>query len=69
MIAESVLHKTQAAVLQEMKARQLPVTLSIGAITYGKVQKESPRLIVKEVDNLVYQVKRAGKNSIIHINL
>jgi len=65
--AEMVLHRIKTLVLDEMKARRLPVTLSIGAVTYETTPQESPKHIIKEVDNLVLKVKRAGKNDIIHI--
>lgn len=43
-----------------------PVTFSIGAVTF-EGPLDSLREMVKKVDDLMYRVKKTGKNNIVHI--
>lgn len=64
--AQPVLAKIQAELLDMMKARGWPVTFSIGAITFNDLTGSS-RDMVKKVDDLMYAVKKDGKNNIRHM--
>jgi len=64
--AVGVLEKLQSELLEAMKAKAWPVTFSIGAITFTDVM-ESSRDMVKKVDDLMYEVKKSGKNNIRHL--
>ncbi|MFC1585728.1 GGDEF domain-containing protein [Fibrobacterota bacterium] len=52
--------------LQHMKQNNWPVTFSIGAITLAEPMKDV-RDMMKLCDDLMYHVKRNGKNSIAHV--
>ena len=58
--------KLQYELLSAMQAKDWPVTFSIGAVTYNEVM-ESSRDMIKKVDDLMYDVKKSGKNNICHI--
>jgi len=58
-----VLEKLQSELLQVMQANDWPVTFSIGAVTFSGVHGSS-RDMVKRVDDLMYEVKKSGKNNI-----
>ncbi len=60
-----ILHDLQQNLLKIMKEKDWPVTLSIGAITYNK-RMPSTRDAIKAVDDLMYEVKKSGKNNIRH---
>ena len=64
--AQAVLGKLHEQLLGAMNERSWPVTFSIGAITFADVA-ESSRDMVKKVDDLMYTVKKSGKNNIRHI--
>jgi len=64
--ATSVLEKLQAELLETMKEKNWPVTFSIGVVTFSKVMPTS-RDMIKLVDDLMYDVKKSGKNNIRHI--
>jgi len=64
--ALSVLETLQIELLDAMKEKAWPVTFSIGAITFTMVT-ESSRDMVKKVDDLMYTVKKSGKNNISHL--
>lgn len=64
--ALSVLEKLQDELLVAMQQKEWPVTFSIGAITFYKVM-DSSRGMVKRVDDLLYEVKKSGKNNIRHV--
>ena len=50
---------------QNMKEKSYSVTFSIGAITFKKAPSNAKEAI-KSVDNLMYQVKRNGKNNVAY---
>lgn len=62
----SVLETLPDTLLKAMGENNWPVTFSIGAVTFSEVMSTS-RDMVKQVDDLMYQVKKSGKNSIRHI--
>jgi diguanylate cyclase (GGDEF)-like protein len=64
--AETVLKRIQDAVRSEMKAHGWPVTLSIGAVTYT-VLPSTVGPMLKKADEIMYTVKRAGKDNFAHI--
>jgi len=64
--AEAFLEKIQVQLNQAMSARNWPVTFSIGAVTYPKAPPGVEELI-KKADMLMYDVKRSGKNRLLHI--
>jgi len=61
-----VLMKIQQELLLSMKEKAWPVTFSIGAVTFSKVMASS-RDMIKKVDDLMYDVKKTGKNNIRHL--
>ncbi|MDH5735365.1 MAG: GGDEF domain-containing protein [Gammaproteobacteria bacterium] len=63
---QQVLEKLQAELLAAMQKKQWPVTFSMGAVTFLKVMDTS-RDMIKRVDDLMYDVKKSGKNNIRHI--
>ena len=64
--AKSVLEKLQVELLDAMKEKSWPVTFSIGVATFSKPM-ETSRDMIKTVDDLMYDVKKSGKNNIRHI--
>ena len=61
-----MLKKLQDELLGVMQENNWPVTFSIGVVTYNEVM-ESSRDMIKQVDDLMYEVKKSGKNNIYHI--
>ncbi|MCW9013159.1 MAG: GGDEF domain-containing protein [Gammaproteobacteria bacterium] len=62
----AVLETLPAELLAAMGDNKWPVTFSIGAVTFSEVMGSS-RDMIKQVDDLMYQVKKSGKNSIRHV--
>lgn len=58
--------KLQDELLIVMQKKNWPVTFSIGVVTYNEVM-DSSRDMIKKVDDLMYDVKKSGKNNIRHI--
>lgn len=63
--AQPVLENLHRRLLQAMQDQQWPITFSIGAITYEALM-DNTRDMIKAVDDLMYTVKKSGKNSITH---
>jgi len=61
-----VLEKLQSKLLETMRKKNWPVTFSIGAVTFSDVMSSS-REMIKLVDDLMYEVKKSGKNDICHV--
>lgn len=61
-----VLEKLQNNLLETMREKNWPVTFSIGAVTFSEVMGSS-REMIKLVDDLMYEVKKSGKNDIRHV--
>jgi diguanylate cyclase (GGDEF)-like protein len=62
-IAQGVISKIQQGLLDEMNGNHWPVTFSIGVITF-KAMPASTDEMIKMVDDMMYAVKRSGKNAI-----
>ncbi|MCC0178189.1 diguanylate cyclase [Waterburya agarophytonicola K14] len=60
-----VLNRLQQQLMTEITAYSPPVSTSIGTITFLNVP-ESVDKILESVDNLMYKVKKSGKNGIEH---
>jgi diguanylate cyclase (GGDEF)-like protein len=61
--AQIVVPKIQLALLDEMRRNNFPITFSIGVLTYREGPITPDELIMK-ADNLMYSVKKNGKNAI-----
>ena len=64
--AAAFLGKIQLQLNQAMAANNWPVSFSIGAITYPKAPPGVEE-VIKKADMLMYEVKRRGKNGLLHI--
>jgi diguanylate cyclase (GGDEF)-like protein len=64
--AKVIIHRVWQALLQEIKSNDWLVTLSLGAISYRDFNLTIDEMM-KSVDNLMYDVKKNGKNNIKHI--
>jgi diguanylate cyclase (GGDEF)-like protein len=64
--ASIFLEKIQYQLNQAMAASNWPVSFSIGAITYPK-SPPGVEDVIKKADMLMYEVKRSGKNRLLHI--
>jgi len=64
--AATLLGKIHHQLDQAMSARNWPVSFSIGAITYPK-SPPGVEEVIKKADMLMYEVKRSGKNRLLHI--
>jgi len=62
-----VLTRIQRNLLEEIQQGSWPITLSIGAITCSSVPQSADEL-VRMADELMYSVKRDGKNAIKYSN-
>ena len=60
------INKLYRALSAGMKKAEWPITCSIGCVTY-KTPMHHLRDMVKMADELMYQVKRSGKDNIVHI--
>lgn len=60
-----VVSKIRRALLEEMKKNQWPVSFSIGVMTYV-VPPSLVDVMIREGDDLMYSVKKSGKNGIAH---
>ncbi|MCW9023640.1 MAG: GGDEF domain-containing protein [Gammaproteobacteria bacterium] len=65
--AVPLLNQLQRKLLDLMNVNKWPVTFSIGSVTFSKVMGSS-RDMIKLVDDLMYDVKKSGKNNIQHKN-
>jgi diguanylate cyclase (GGDEF)-like protein len=64
--AAPVLEKIQLQLNQAMSTSNWPVSFSIGAVTYPKTPPGVDE-VIKKADMLMYEVKRSGKNRLLHI--
>ncbi|ALP53423.1 hypothetical protein Tel_09825 [Candidatus Tenderia electrophaga] len=60
-----VIDKLNRQGLAAMAARGWPVTFSIGAVSFIRPM-HSARDMIKAVDDLMYQIKKSGKNNLMH---
>jgi diguanylate cyclase (GGDEF)-like protein len=63
--AVALLRRIQALLGQEMHRKALPVTFSIGAITFGRPCADVD-LMIRRIDAMMYQAKVRGKGRIEH---
>ena len=61
--ARAALSKIQYCLLEDMQNGEWPITVSVGVLTCRSVPKSTDEL-VKMADELMYSVKRSGKNAI-----
>ena len=61
--AQAAINKIQQSLLGEMKNNNWPVTFSIGVVTFNATPGTGIELI-KITDELMYSVKKHGKNAI-----
>ncbi len=64
--SKKVIEKLHVSLLSAMRANGWPVTFSIGVVTYLE-PLVNIREMVKMADDLMYKVKKSGKNNICHI--
>jgi diguanylate cyclase (GGDEF)-like protein len=64
-VAAQIINRIKGNFDKEMIKNNWPVTMSIGAITFKKFNITIKDMI-KQVDDLMYRVKRKGKNNIEH---
>ncbi len=60
-----VLNRIQEELLKMIKTEKMPISFSIGAMTYY-VGPESVDRAIEEVDSLMYDIKNSGKNGLKH---
>lgn len=63
--SQTALQRLQTKLLTAMERRAFPVTFSIGAVTFVR-KPNSVDEIIQKVDDLMYEVKRRGKNNLNH---
>jgi diguanylate cyclase (GGDEF)-like protein len=63
--AETVLTRIQSGLLQEMRQRGWPVTFSIGVISCLEAPSSVDE-VINRADDLIYSVKKDGKNAIAY---
>ncbi len=63
--AQSAITNLRTQLSEAMNKRGWPVTSSVGAVTYYQ-SMQSLTDMVKAADDLMYQVKKAGKNNTLH---
>jgi diguanylate cyclase (GGDEF)-like protein len=63
--AVSLLTRLQSALAQEMERNGWPVSLSVGATTFGRIMDDVD-LMVQRVDSLMYRAKKKGKGRLEH---
>lgn len=63
--AVAILERIQQRFTMQMMNKQWPVTISIGATTFPKPIRDIDAM-VRRVDELMYQAKKAGKDRIVH---
>ncbi|MDH5516649.1 MAG: GGDEF domain-containing protein [Gammaproteobacteria bacterium] len=64
--ARQVMQNLQSELLKVMQENNWPVTFSVGVVTF-EAATESSRDMIKRVDDLMYEVKKSGKNNIRHV--
>jgi diguanylate cyclase (GGDEF)-like protein len=64
--AAAFLEKIQNQLNQAMAANNWPVSFSIGAVTYPTAPPGVDE-VIRKADMLMYEVKRTGKNRLLHI--
>lgn len=65
--AQEAVNKAQKHLLETMKENNWPVTFSIGVVSFEEPMKDI-RDMIKLSDDLMYKVKKSGKNRTEHYN-
>lgn len=65
--AEKIVARLQTTLVSKMQQRGWPITLSIGGITFLK-PVESVEQMISLADDVMYRVKKSGKNSCLFVN-
>jgi diguanylate cyclase (GGDEF)-like protein len=63
--SRAMLERIRERFVEEMRRQQWPVTISIGAVTYSSPARDVDSM-VRQVDELMYRAKKAGKNRLFH---
>jgi diguanylate cyclase (GGDEF)-like protein len=63
--AKVVLQRVKAALTETFEGNKWPVSASVGAVTFF-AHPSSVEALVKRADDLMYRVKRDGKNAVLH---
>lgn len=66
--AEKLCNRLQNQVLQAMELQSLPVSLSIGVVTFSKIP-DTLDLMLEKADKLMYKVKINGKNNMEQLTI
>ena len=61
----ATVERVQEILLRKAGTERWPVTISIGAVTYHRLDVTADD-IIRKADNLMYQVKREGKNGVLY---
>jgi diguanylate cyclase (GGDEF)-like protein len=61
----TTVERVQESLSRTLGTRGWPVTISIGAVTYHRMDCTADE-IIRKADNLMYQVKRGGKNGVLY---
>jgi diguanylate cyclase (GGDEF)-like protein len=64
--SEEVIERLMEAIHRELSQRGVENTLSIGVITFSTMDR-SAHAMLKRADELLYEVKKNGKNSLKHV--
>ncbi len=64
-MSEAIIRKMLPGLKESMDKNSWPITFSIGMISYMKPMATS-RDMIKAVDDLMYNIKKQGKNNIVH---
>jgi diguanylate cyclase (GGDEF)-like protein len=66
--ARVALEKVKLALVNKMRESNLPITFSIGAVTFLSAPQSTDEMLHK-ADKLMYEVKESGKNEIAYLTL
>ena len=64
--ADKVVSKIRACLEQEASDRAWPISFSIGVVTFER-PLDSTQEMINKADELMYEVKRQGKNSVLQV--
>lgn len=60
----AIIHKLHQKLLKEMQSKEWPVTFSVGAVFFDRPPQDAQEA-VSVADNLMYSVKKNGKNAVV----
>ena len=64
----TIVERVRAILLRKARMEHWPVTVSIGAVTYHRLNCTAED-IIRKADDLMYRVKREGKNGLLHADV